>query len=166
MSSETPGAPSAPVTSPGRRRLLERAVYALGGLFAAVVAAPLLGPVIAPVLRRRAPRYYSLGKIEQFPDGALTPATFEVVTMDGWREVRETRKVYVRRAGDAFIVFSITCTHLGCSVRWDAVTQRFRCPCHGGVYDAEGRVVSGPPPHALPRYATVVSRGEVIVEEA
>lgn len=158
--------PVTSVTSPARRRLLERAVYALGGLFTAVVAAPLLGPIIAPLLRRRTPRSFTLGKETQFPDGAMTPATFEVVTQDGWREVRETRKVYVHRAGDVITVFSITCTHLGCSVRWDDATQRFRCPCHGGVYDADGQVESGPPPHPLPQYATTVRGGEVIVTEA
>ncbi len=166
MPANDPNTSLAPVTSPARRRLLERAVYAIGGLFAAVVAAPLLGPVIAPVLRRRTPRSYTLGKVAQFPDGAMTPATFEVVTQDGWREVRETRKVYVHRDGDDFTVFSLTCTHLGCSVRWDAGTQRFRCPCHGGVYDADGQVESGPPQHPLPQYAATVRDGDVFVTEA
>lgn len=166
MSPEAPHAPIVQASSPARRRLLERAVYALGGLFTAVVAAPLLGPIIAPLLRRRTPRSFTVGKVMQFPEGAMTPATFEVVTQDGWREVRETRKVYVHRAGDAFTVFSLTCTHLGCSVRWDDSTQRFRCPCHGGVYDADGQVESGPPPRPLPHYAATVRDSDVIVTEA
>jgi Rieske Fe-S protein len=31
------------------------------------------------------------------------------------------------------------------------VATRFRCPCHGGVFDAEGNVVEGPPPRPLDR---------------
>jgi Rieske Fe-S protein len=38
---------------------------------------------------------------------------------------------------------------LGCQVRWDKSTSKFRCPCHGGVYDASGRVLEGPPPRPL-----------------
>ena len=44
-----------------------------------------------------------------------------------------------------------TCTHLGCSVRWDSETDHFRCPCHGGVYNEQGKVVEGPPPRPLTR---------------
>ncbi|HKH74067.1 MAG TPA: ubiquinol-cytochrome c reductase iron-sulfur subunit, partial [Vicinamibacterales bacterium] len=46
---------------------------------------------------------------------------------------------------------SATCTHLGCQVRWDAGSTKFRCPCHGGVFDLQGAVVEGPPPRALDR---------------
>jgi cytochrome b6-f complex iron-sulfur subunit len=53
---------------------------------------------------------------------------------------------------------SATCTHLGCQVRWDEESTKFRCPCHGGVFDKDGNVVEGPPPHAL-------NRVEVKVEE-
>jgi len=36
-------------------------------------------------------------------------------------------------------------------VRWNAPKKQFLCPCHGGVYDRDGRVVSGPPPRPLER---------------
>ena len=38
---------------------------------------------------------------------------------------------------------SATCTHLGCQVRWDA-KDKFHCPCHGGVYGADGAVLETP----------------------
>src|SRR5262249_1826981 len=41
---------------------------------------------------------------------------------------------------------SLVCTHLGCRVHWEARQQRFLCPCHLGFFDAQGNVVSGPPP--------------------
>jgi len=44
---------------------------------------------------------------------------------------------------------SATCSHLGCRVRWDAPRKQFLCPCHGGTYDRDGKVVAGPPPRGL-----------------
>ena len=43
------------------------------------------------------------------------------------------------------------CSHLGCAVQWDGDGKKFRCPCHGGVYDEHGNVESGPPPRPLTR---------------
>ncbi len=62
------------------------------------------------------------------------------------------KAVIVVRDRVGFKAFSAICTHLGCLVIWDATKNEFLCPCHAAVFDAEGRVVSGPPPSALPIY--------------
>ncbi|GIL82474.1 hypothetical protein Vretimale_11914 [Volvox reticuliferus] len=41
------------------------------------------------------------------------------------------------------------CTHLGCVVPWVAAENKFKCPCHGSQYNAEGKVVRGPAPLSL-----------------
>ena len=43
-----------------------------------------------------------------------------------------------------FIAISTRCMHLGCPVRYTPAAQRFICPCHGGVYDFEGKVERRP----------------------
>ena len=53
---------------------------------------------------------------------------------------------------------SLTCTHQGCTVQRQ-VDGKFLCPCHGAVYDAEGRVVAGPAKRDLPRFQ-VAQRAE------
>jgi Rieske Fe-S protein len=60
--------------------------------------------------------------------------------------------------GREFIAMSNICTHLGCRVRWIEDRDQFFCPCHNGIFDEQGSVVSGPAPKPLDRF-------EVKVEE-
>lgn len=45
--------------------------------------------------------------------------------------------------------FEARCTHLGCIVQFSPAHEQFECPCHGGRYALDGRVVAGPPPTGL-----------------
>jgi len=63
------------------------------------------------------------------------------------------KPVIVVRKREGYSAFSASCTHLGCLVKWDVAAKDFKCPCHAGVFDANGQVVSGPPPKPLPPYA-------------
>lgn len=47
-----------------------------------------------------------------------------------------------------FIALSSTCPHLGCKVHWEGPSNRFFCPCHNGIFDPNGKAISGPPADA------------------
>lgn len=51
-------------------------------------------------------------------------------------------------------VISLTCTHQGCTVAI-AEDGKFHCPCHGAVFDKEGKVLKGPATKDLPRYQVI-----------
>ena len=63
--------------------------------------------------------------------------------------LRETEPVDILRTGRTVVVRSLFCPHMGCIVRWEAAAAGFKCPCHGGAFDADGHPVSGPPPGPL-----------------
>jgi Rieske Fe-S protein len=48
--------------------------------------------------------------------------------------------------------FTAVCTHLNCTVQYDAAHKRIWCACHQGVFDLDGRQISGPPPRPLKQY--------------
>ncbi len=71
--------------------------------------------------------------------------------------------IIIRTAG-GFKALSAVCTHLGCLVGWDQARGQIVCPCHGGVFNVDGKVVSGPPPKALPSYEVSVINGRIMVK--
>ena len=60
--------------------------------------------------------------------------------------------------------FNAICTHVACTVTYRRTEGDVFCNCHDGVYDLEGRNVSGPPPRPLEKY-NVALRGEPGQEE-
>jgi len=78
------------------------------------------------------------------------------------RVVYGGHSVEVLRTAEGVTARSLLCTHMGCEVRWSPATRTYNCPCHGGVYDAGGVVVAGPPCHAL-RPAPVRIQGDAVV---
>ena len=44
----------------------------------------------------------------------------------------------------ALHVVNPTCTHLKCSVAWNAAELSWDCPCHGARYSIDGEVLNGP----------------------
>lgn len=72
--------------------------------------------------------------------------------------------VLVIRTPKGFKALSAICTHLGCIVNWNGQKKEIECPCHAGFFDVDGKVISGPPPKALPSYTVQVVGDEVFVK--
>ncbi len=71
--------------------------------------------------------------------------------------------VIINRPEKGFIAFSRVCTHLGCLVDYNERKQLFLCPCHAGVFDIEGNVVSGPPPKAMNAIPLRIDGGNIVI---
>lgn len=64
--------------------------------------------------------------------------------------VNGERLAVYRDEQDGLHVLSPVCRHMGCIVHWNQAERTWDCPCHGGRYDAYGRVIMGPPMSSLP----------------
>lgn len=90
------------------------------------------------------------GRIEQYENGKV----------QSFYDLRGN-EILVKRDDSNLRAFDATCPHLGCRVHWEEKKQAFFCPCHRGVFDANGVAISGPPAAAGQRLSTVpVERDE------
>jgi Rieske Fe-S protein len=71
--------------------------------------------------------------------------------------------ILIKTTDNNFMALAATCTHLDCIVQYKNDTQQILCACHNGIYDLNGRNVSGPPPKALEIYAVKVVNDEIII---
>ncbi len=131
--------------------------WLLGGglvMWAIGLVAPVLGYLWPAQHRGPSVQTVSAGKADTFADWQA-----KIVAVGA-------QPVIVIRTPQGFRAFSAVCTHLGCIVGWDAERRVITCPCHGGVFDSNGRVTSGPPPRPLAEHGAVVVNNEVLVKSA
>lgn len=62
--------------------------------------------------------------------------------------------------------FSAICTHLDCTVQYREDRQVIWCACHNGVYDLNGKNISGPPPRPLDPLQVKVRGDQIVVMKA
>jgi menaquinol-cytochrome c reductase iron-sulfur subunit len=104
---------------------------------------------LVPNVSYDAPTTVKLGPPSEFPDGL---------------KFLPDQRLFVFREGNTFHAISAVCTHLGCTVRAEALsrpemmvvegqklraTHKFLCPCHGSKYSGDGGNVAGPAPKPL-----------------
>jgi menaquinol-cytochrome c reductase iron-sulfur subunit len=141
-----------------RRKFLNRISLALSGLAAAVVSVPIVAYLLSPLLQPPAEEWRDLGPVNNFRIGETVEVPFEEPSPLPWAGQTARTAVWLRRTGERdFTAFGLNCTHLGCPVNWKAGAGLFLCPCHGGVYYADGSVAGGPPPRPLVRYSVRVA---------
>lgn len=73
------------------------------------------------------------------------------------------KPVVVIRTKTEFRAFSAVCPHLGCLIVWNQGKRVFDCPCHGAIFDLDGKVTAGPPPRPLTPFIANVLNEKVFV---
>ena len=151
-----------------RRRFLTRVTVALSGGIAALVGLPIIGYLLAPLVERVPVEYVEVGPADSFKVGETILAKYRDPSPLPWAGQLAETALWVRRraqsGADAFQIFSVHCTHLGCPVTWHADAHLFMCPCHGGVYYSDGTVAGGPPQRPLFERAWQIKDGRLLVK--
>jgi Rieske Fe-S protein len=148
-----------------RRKFMEIGIYTITGTITAVSGVALTRFAIGPSFHKMKSKWIEV-ELENNADDSesFERVVLEYETKHGWLARYERVLTYVKRIKeDEVVAINATCTHLGCIVTWDEDQNIFRCPCHDGRYDADGRVISGPPPAPLKRHKTKVEDGRILL---
>ena len=139
--------------TPPRRTFLRSIWIALGAVAVAEVAW-----LVASFLKPRkqqggaaADRIVVAGPADRFDVGSVTAFPHG--------------RFYLARLEDGgFLALGRECTHLGCTVAWEAKEHRFLCPCHASAFDIRGEVLNPPAPRALDLYAVSIENRQVKID--
>jgi Rieske Fe-S protein len=176
-----------PLPAYTRSRFLEASTLGVGAAIGAIVTLPVLGFMVLPPFTNVEEDEADLGPIENFPESEYVIATYLANPSVG--EVTR-RTAFVRNNGEtdagepSFTILYSRCVHLGCPVQPNGpideearqelengvelrpvLAQSFGCPCHGGLYDAEGNRQAGPPVRSMDRYTFSIKNGRLVLGE-
>ncbi len=136
-----------------RRELLVRGTGLGMGLVGVMLSVPAIGFLLSPLFTKQKLSWVTVGPIDGVPVNQPTALFAEVPIGTGYATPPVKRVVYVVKKSDGQIrALSNICTHMQCDVHWDPSLGNFLCPCHGGLYDIDGKNIGGPPPQPLAQW--------------
>ena len=148
-----------------RRGFMELTIAVLAALSGLAIGLPLIGSVIKPSLQKGQQRFARVGKVDTLKTGTPEDLNFADITEDAYIRSTDFHSVWVIKNSDTNVTaYSPICPHLGCRYKWQADSDHFVCPCHGSVFDKDGKVLAGPAPRPLDTLPTKIENGDLYVE--
>ncbi len=136
-----------------RRTVSGLLVVGCSALVVGVVGIPVLISGISPAMRSRQQSWRPVGDLSSFPTGKVSRGIISA-DQDAWPRTFGEQTVFVWRRSEAdLVVFSRSCTDLGCPLEYEPGSGCFLCPCHGGIFAPDGRRLAGPASSPMHRYA-------------
>ncbi|NQT63272.1 MAG: Rieske (2Fe-2S) protein [Candidatus Marinimicrobia bacterium] len=138
----------------GRREFINTMLGAggIGGL--ASIFYPVFQFMIPPKISEPHVSSLKVGTVDEFPINSSKIVRFGRVPV-----------ILIRNDQDTFSALAATCTHLDCIVQYNQARKQIVCACHNGVFDLNGKNVSGPPPKPLTVYSVSIVDDQVIITE-
>ena len=148
---------SRPAAAPlGRRQALRLGFLAVAGL-----AATELSGLVAPFLR--VTRIQGLGN--PIAVGTVSEVLAAFSKTDDRPILNYAGRFFLLHAPGGIVAAYRKCTHLGCTVPFNAAEDRFHCVCHQSVYDKHtALLLTGPAPRGLDLFHMRSVEGTLIVD--
>ena len=126
------------INKTNRRRFLTLWAGLLTGFWTAAASLLTGVYVFLPLRGRKKEEEILLGSLSIYGK-KFRAVRMRIPINDGWYRRVEQKIVYIHADEKGLpAVLSATCTHLGCTVKWDEAKGEFRCPCHDGRYAPDG----------------------------
>jgi len=94
---------------------------------------------------------------------AGTPDQYDSGVDERWKNLYG---VWIYKNDGKIVALSVICTHLGCVPAWLAAESKYKCPCHGSGFYANGINFEGPAPRPLERFKIFMDpSGNIVVDK-
>lgn len=144
--------------SPTRRTFYLEIIYGLQGAIGAFLAAVAGVYLFFPPKEKNEHEWVDAADLGKLPVNSPEEVSFQRRRVDGWKITSEKATAWVVKHSNAqATAFAPQCTHLGCAYHWDEANHNFLCPCHTSTFSIDGKVLTGPAPRPLDRYAVKIS---------
>lgn len=127
-----------------RRSFFQLTLGWISGIFAMMASAAGAVRFLVPNVLFEPSQIFKAGKPDDYPDGSVT--------------FLDDERVFIVRRGNTYRCLSAVCTHLGCTV--NRADHGYHCPCHGSVFNAQGKVEGGPAPRPLPWFQVTLTKDD------
>lgn len=148
-----------------RRDFFKAVIASVGALIGSSIGIPAIAYIVGPAIKGdQSKTWLHLGSTAKVEVGTPTLFKTKLQSQSGWITTEEEISAYVlTENGQDFVAISNICTHLGCHVRWIGEQGHFICPCHNGIFDKQGNVLTGPPPRPLDHYQVKVENDQLYI---
>ncbi len=119
-----------------------------------VTALGALQAFMVPKVIKEPPSTFRAGRVSEYPADGV------------YEQYKNTQNVWIIRRKGVLFALSTTCTHLGCIPNWLASDQKFKCPCHGSGFRADGVNFEGPAPRPLERVKIGLEGEFIVIDKA
>jgi menaquinol-cytochrome c reductase iron-sulfur subunit len=149
---------------PDRRGFFVAAIYGLWGLITAAIAIPAGVYLLFPPRAKKAGEWVETTDLSQLKVKEPEEVVFRRNRVDGWKVVSEKTTTWLVKMSDQDVIaYAPQCTHLGCAYHWEESSKNFVCPCHTSAFSIDGKVLAGPAPRPLDRFAVKLEGGKVLI---
>ncbi len=136
-----------------RRDVVGRLGWGLFGAFAGITLLGFLRSAFPRVLFQP-PTRFKAGFPKDYTVGEIS------------EKFKKEFRVWIIRTEEGFYALFAKCTHLGCTPRWLAAEEKFKCPCHGSGFYRSGINFEGPAPRPLERLRiTLAEDGQIVIDK-
>ena len=137
-----------------RRNFLNGALGGFAALFFGSIIYPIIQFLRTPPVTTVEVTAVKVGKMADIAENSAKVFQFG-----------ERAAILIKTQTGEMTAFDATCSHLACTVQYRPDKSDIWCACHNGVYDLNGRNVSGPPPRPLNGMKVSIQGDEVIVSK-
>jgi Rieske Fe-S protein len=149
---------------PTRRSFYAALINLLGAAAAAVVAVPAAFYLLLKPKSPGAGTMVEIANLAELETGVPQEVVYYRTRVDGWKATKDKTTTWVVKNGpQSAVAFSPQCPHLGCIYHWEDEQGSFKCPCHASAFGLDGKVLAGPAPRPLDRYASRVEGGKLLI---